>query len=369
MHSRSCLASYLHLCASHVHGHGSSLVPSMRGPLQNVISETKSAVRVAPSQLDWLKGWHSANGGPPLYDIRLFGAHPFVVGATRFHGIDGANGDSISARQHELPSPEKRFNVFAGLLSSSDEDGRKGESFLCERGYAGVVLVRIADIEAHCPGAIASHCQSRQLWSPSPTVLELVPQVETFLRNDGAQPPLSLLDVGAGAGRDAAFAAWRGWNVLAIDRCASLVAKCEALGSRIDQDMCFDVGSREAAGLDSGRQYGTVKGITRTFGTSLSDDAHFLRENAAHLLLVVRFLRRGVLELLPLGVRAKGFVIIEHFLTGCELLGGPMKKSQMLERGELGKLFGSHGFNVLKEDELTLADGRPVVRFLAQRRD
>lgn len=86
-------------------------------------------------------------------------------------------------------------------------------------------------------------------------------------------------------------------------------------------------------------------------------------------MVVVRFLRRGVLELLHEGVAEGGVVLYEHFLRGCESFGGPKKESQMLEMGELGRVFSEErGFVVLSDEEERLADGRPVVRFIAQRR-
>jgi hypothetical protein len=84
--------------------------------------------------------------------------------------------------------------------------------------------------------------------------------------------------------------------------------------------------------------------------------------------VVVRFLRRGVLQNLHHAVLPGGFVFYEHFLVGCEQFGGPMKPSQMLQRGELANLFSpTRGFTVFVDEEHTLADGRPMARFLAQR--
>lgn len=345
----------------------------MRGPNQNVAAGKEAQDDPSPSAEEWLRTWLAAHDAErlPLYDVRRGGGSPLIAGAARFEGLDGSNPESIVARQHELPSPEKRFGSFAGVISSSRKDGQLCTDFLRSRGYSGAVVLEVSDLEKHCPRAVVNQCPSCALWGPSPTLASLLPQVEGLLFGQGAGLPFSMLDVGAGAGRDSAFAAWRGWNVVGVDRCASLVSKCEALGNRRDQEfgpIVEHTDSAPDAPPHGGQPCGRVRGVVRTLGTNLADDAEFLRENAAQLLLVVRFLRRGVLELLPLGVLPLGFVLIEHFLTGCELLGGPMKKSQMLERGELGKLFGRSGFIVLREEELKLADGRPVVRFLAQRR-
>lgn len=191
---------------------------------------------------------------------------------------------------------------------------------------------------------------SRALWQPSAALVALLPSVTSRT--------LSAVDIGAGSGRDAAFLAGRGWSVTAVDRDAGLVEKAVALGSRRDQD-----GGILGASVGGG----VVRGVERTFGCDLGVDRDWLRENAAELVVMIRFLRRGVLEIVGEGVKVGGFVVIEHFLTGCEAFGGPVKKAQMLERGELGRVFGSRGFEVLVEEERELPDGRPVVWFLARK--
>lgn len=138
--------------------------------------------------------------------------------------------------------------------------------------------------------------------------------------------------------------------MLAVERDGVLCAKAAALGRR------------------EGRDGGMVSAETRTFGQDGGRDREWLREHAAMVLVVVRFLRRGVLEGLHEGVLRGGFVVYEHFLTGCEEFGGPRKKSQMLEMGELGRVFSAErGFRVIRDDAERLADGRPVARFVARR--
>lgn len=197
---------------------------------------------------------------------------------------------------------------------------------------------------------LSSTQPSRALWQPSAALVALLPSVTSRTR--------TAVDIGAGSGRDAAFLAGRGWSVTAVDRDVGLVEKAVALGSRRDQG-----GGVLGAGVGGG----VVRGVERTFGRDLGDDRYWLRENAAELVVMIRFLRRGVLEIVGEGVEVGGFVVIEHFLTGCEAFGGPVKKAQMLERGELGRVFGSRGFEVLVEEERGLPDGRPVVWFLARK--
>ena len=84
--------------------------------------------------------------------------------------------------------------------------------------------------------------------------------------------------------------------------------------------------------------------------------------------IAVRFLHRGLVQalpgLLPLGAAVCWF----HFMRGAELtkVGRPNKSKDLLEVGELGKLFGEdHGWNVLGDDVTRLPDGRPISEFVA----
>jgi SAM-dependent methyltransferase len=307
--------------------------------------------RAAPTAAEWLQT--QAQLSSPLFDVRRRPT-PAILGATRFHGLDGHDPNSLTSRLHELPPPEARTRTIAAVIADArGGDEAAAAAALRLSGYRGVVCLTAADIGEHAPGLMAGAGGgelplSRALWSPSPTLRALLPTVS---------PGASALDVGCGSGRDAAYLACHGWDVLAVDRDPGLVAKAELLGNRGDQ------GGFTAAGVRRGR----VRGSVRTLGADLREDEAWLRGNAADLLVVVRFLRRGVLELLPCAVKGAGFVVVEHFLTGCEAFGGPMKRSQMLDRGELGRLFGGAGFVVHVEEEVKLADGRPVVRFLAQR--
>lgn len=311
----------------------------------------------------WLQSYcHSQTVFPPLFDLRCQPVSPVIRSATLFQGVDGDDKQSLLARQHELPPPVSRIATIAAVLCDTEAASALAAEALRSRGYRHVVTLT-ADLVAEQAPSLVSPCPllSRALWTPSPSVLALLPQVAASLDERSA------IDIGAGSGRDAAYLAYNGWSVTAVDRDAGLVLKAEQLGNRVDQG--GEIIGVPLENVEGDRQrVGRVKGVVRTFGADLDDDGIWLSKNSAKLLVVVRFLRRGVLELLPRGVQPGGFVLIEHFLTGCELFGGPMKRSQLLERGELGRVFAPQNFTILIEEECTLSDGRPVVRFLAHRR-
>ena len=148
-----------------------------------------------------------------------------------------------------------------------------------------------------------------------------------------------------------------GISVTAVDRDESLLAKARQLHKTDYYNPAW--WSANKAPLVT---------VAHTFGCERGSDIAFLRKHAAQLVIVVRFLRRGVLEHLHEAVSRGGHIVYEHFLEGCERFGGPVKKSQMLKRGELQTVFSrERGFTVLRDSEERLSDGRPVVRFIARR--
>lgn len=321
--------------------------------------------------------WLGPTPSPALFDVRQTPTHVWVVGSTRFDGVSSNSEESLAHRLNELPPPEIR--KVAGVLADSAATLSAAQELLRDSGFAAIHRIEIAVLEhlapdtlriqeenGHACGAVPARPPSRALWRPSQGLLAALPEITRVLTQ--TKPPgqaatrWKALDVGAGSGRDAAYLAHLGWDVVCCDRDASLVAKAVRLGNRSDQAHS-DVSTPRVADTA-----GCVTGVTRTLGAVLAEDAAWLRREASDLVVVVRFLRRGVLELLANGVRPSGLIFYEHFLVGCERFGGPVKRSQMLERSELATLFGpAKGFRILIDEESTLADGRPVIRFLAQK--
>lgn len=292
--------------------------------------------------MDWVATFYSSSedARPPLLDIRPAAAFAawHVPGATHFDGLHGP--DSLLSRLNELPAPASC--PLLALLASTPSEAAEAAAGLTARGHLAPAVLSEAVLRS-LPSAKGS--ASRALWRPAPVLAAELPHVLAALSGER-----TALDVGAGSGRDSAYLAARGFAVTAVDRDAGLLAKAGRFGNR------------------EAKEGGKVCTVVRTLGAHLSEDRAWLRRNQAWLLLVVRFLRRGVLELLHEGVKEGGFVVYEHFLKGCEKFGGPKKYSQMLERGELRKVFSKErGFVVLRDDEETLADGRPVARFVAHR--
>lgn len=278
---------------------------------------------------------------PALIDIRptfVFESE-HVIHSTHFDGLYGTNG--LSNRLSELPPPQHRRNI--AVIASTPEQAAEATSWLHDKGFRDVLSLSISDIASFVQ--METGRSSARLWSPAPIVENALPLIASHIS------PRVALDIGAGAGRDTAFLVERGFRVTAVDRDPLLLEKCIQLVNRY------------SSGLS-----GSVHTIVRTFGANFTDDAEFFRSNASSLLVVVRFLRRGVLDLLWHAVAPNGFVLYEHFLDGCQHLGGPVKQSQLLRPGELRTVFSeARGFTVLRDEKAALSDGRPVARFIAKR--
>lgn len=259
-------------------------------------------------------------------------------GAVHFEGTDGPDG--LAARQAELPVPARRRRLHAIVAADDEAVTAKAVALLVDAGFAAAVAV------VHGPHGLETGIASGRLWSPAPLLMRALPMFGS---------PGTALDVGAGGGRDAAFLAGRGWSVTAVERSEGLIARGRLLAQRVYTD---DASPR-----------GNVVGVVRTLGQDRKSDANWLREHASQLVLVVRFLRRSVLDLLPDAVPPGGVIAYEHFLLGCEKFGSPRKPAQMLAPGELASIFSAkRGFEVVLDAEGTLDDGRPVNRFIAVRR-
>ncbi|PXF40065.1 hypothetical protein BWQ96_10226 [Gracilariopsis chorda] len=280
---------------------------------------------------------------PPLLDLRSETefVRQHVAYASNFPFSEEFG---VESRLNELPAVSTQPHI--AVIVDWDRFYSISTQLKC-RGYPTPIHLDEKDVR----DLPKSSGPSRALWAPAPIVIEELPR---FYANTSR----TAIDIGCGSGRDAAFLAGAGFSVTAVDRDTNLINKATQ----------FCMRNQYHPLLPSCHLGGKVYPLVRTFGANLSEDRAFLRSHASGVMLVVRFLRRGVLDILHEGVLPGGIIVYEHFLTGCEKFGSPTKQSQMLRRGELREVFGeAHNFTVLRDEECTLDDGRPVVRFVALR--
>lgn len=291
----------------------------------------------------WLRLFKSSTASfrPPLIDLRPTSefelAH--VSYSTHFNGLHGPDG--LANRLSELPPPQHRQNT--AIIAATHQQATDAILLLHKKGFHDIISLSMNDVAPFVCRETGN--ASTRLWRPASITENALDSIAHLL------PSRTALDIGAGAGRDTAFLAEHGFEVTAVDRDPLLMQNCLQLVSRY-----------------SSNSSGSVHTIVYTFGKDLTEDIAFLKANAASLLVVVRFLRRSVLDLLWNAVAPGGFVLYEHFLDGCQHLGGPVKPSQMLRSGELRTVFSrARGFTIVKDEEATLSDGRPIARFIAVR--
>lgn len=208
---------------------------------------------------------------------------------------------------------------------------------------------------------------AHRLWQPAPLLERTITTIERAIGGAGVA-----FDCGCGGGRDAAFLAARGWAVIAADHRLKLLGDAAALArryARSDAGMGSDSVDAATAAASGG-----VDCVVATFDTVLN-----VRPRSVDLVLAVRFLHRPLLPALADAVRPGGVVLYHHFVDGVQhsAVGRPKNPAHILRRGELRTVFpappagtggaDADGFDVLVDEETTIADGRPVVNFVARR--
>jgi len=231
---------------------------------------------------------------------------------------------------------------------------------LCERfGDARVQTTRDA---AEPPAS------RRRMWSPSAPFERALDVVERAFDDDdtksqgerGVRHRLGVanatcVDLGCGSGRDAIFAASRGWNVVAIDNDKKALARCASLAV--------------AHGVED-----RVRTLEFDFERASSEDAWraILERSKADgwnvvVVYAVRFLHKPLMRDLKrlLAPTLGAAVIWVHFMRGCETtaVGRPSKDKDLLEVHELRDAFAE--WDVVRDGASTLPDGRPVSEFVA----
>ena len=212
------------------------------------------------------------------------------------------------------------------------------------------------------------------------------PASEPDDHNDDATRPLCV-DLGCGAGRDAVYAALRGWRVLALDSDAKGLARCAALAEahgvgdrvapvRVDlertdpADVFETIGSRRWSSLVAGRASAVDWASLVNDANASTVGAALTVKNPVRAVLAVRFLQRRLATALPSLLPAGAAVMWFHFMRGAELtaVGRPNKAKDLLEDGELRTAFDAErGWTVVADGATKLPDGRPVSEFVAVR--
>jgi SAM-dependent methyltransferase len=184
--------------------------------------------------------------------------------------------------------------------------------------------------------------RSMRLWEPNELLRTTIDMVEQCVGGAGVA-----FDLGCGTARDMIFLEQRGWRAIGFDnrkkllKQASLLAALQACSVEV---LLFHLNLRKC--------FPVQKGVV-------------------DLVLMSRFLYRPYLmDLLQLP-RVGGFLMVSHFLDGCQHtpVGTPSTVDGYLLRHELASLCKSteSSFDIILDEETLLPDQRPICRFLARR--
>ena len=222
---------------------------------------------------------------------------------------------------------------------------------------------RVRVVRRECGRDVACVPRERlRLWSPSPELATWLPRVERETLGDAwttSSSRAACVDLGCGAGRDAVWAASRGWRVVAIDNDKKGLARCEALAEQhgvLDRVITLDVDLTKHS----------IDDVFARVSNAVID-----REHPAPSVIVVyavRYLHKPLMRALAARESFANAVVWVHFMRGCEAsaVGRPTKAKDLLEPGELRDAF--EGWDIVTDAVAILPDGRPVSEFVAIRR-
>ena len=224
----------------------------------------------------------------------------------------------------------------------------------------------------------------RVLWSPSPVILRSFPLIAQNICCGACQPHLSMLDIGAGSGRDAVWPLTCASPlrdsiavVVALDRTRQMLERAAVLADMNGVQNAWGgeepPPNRSSSVPGVPRQSGqvllvmgdaTVDGILDQVSANANRTAH-PPSSGFDIVHVARYLNRAIFPAIRSVLNPGGFVIYHHFLVGSYR---PKDEAQLLAHGELADVFGpQHGFLVEIDDVLVIADGRPTSIFCARK--
>jgi rhodanese-related sulfurtransferase len=235
----------------------------------------------------------------------------------------------LAERRAELPPRD------AGLLVIA-EDGPRARAAAEQvetLGYARVAWLDGSPVAL--PTGLCDRGPAVRLWRPSPFLEAVLPQLP-----DPRSGRCRVLDLAAGAGREAVFLAERGYRVDAWDHDRGALEKARALAER--HGVTIDTEVRDLEIRDPRLPVGEHD-----------------------VVMVFRFLHRPLFPRIAAAVAAGGCVVYETYLKGQERFGRPKHPRFLLDSGELPGHFP--GFSIERYEEQTPAAGPLLARLLARR--
>jgi len=230
-------------------------------------------------------------------------------------------------RRTELPPRETQLLVVA----ASPAEAHTAADELAALGYARVDWLDTPLSEL--AGGLADRGPGVRLWRPAPFLVDMLPRIL------GARPG-PVLDLAAGAGREAVFLSLNGFTVEAVDDDPVILASAETLARR--------------------------NGVTITTRMiDLERKSVELPEGRYALVTVFRFLHRPLLPAIERAIAPGGWLVYETFRRGQRRFGKPTHPRFLLDDGELKSAFP--GLSVVHYEEPSPEAGPITARLLARK--
>jgi len=244
--------------------------------------------------------------------------------------------NELAQRMHELPDTAQAITLFGDECSVVS-----AQAFLVSKNYT------VSDwfIDDHVTinafkeaGQWVIDGESQRLWQPSPLVNRFVHELMPL---NGIKAGKGL-DIGCGSGRDLVYCAMHGWQMTGVDVQPAAVARAQALAT--SQQVIIATQVRD---LETG-----------------SDPFADLTDGCFDLISVARYLHRPLFPVIKRLLANGGVVVYHTFMVGSETFGSPKNPNFLLKAGELAEVFSDA--DVLLDEVITLADGRPMSMFVAR---
>jgi rhodanese-related sulfurtransferase len=234
---------------------------------------------------------------------------------------------ALVERRTELPPRDAYVLVVARSAAEARETAAAVESL----GYPHVSWL-------DAPVTEMTGCVDRdpaaRLWKPAPFLEQILPRLLDTVSGG------RVLDLAAGAGREAVFLALHGFVVEAVDNDRGILARAEALAAR--------------NGV-------AIRGMVR----NLERQDAALGEAAYEVITVFRFLHRPLFPAIAAALAPGGFLVYETYRRGQERFGRPKHPRFLLDDGELS--FAFPGLTVEQYEEPGPEEGPITARLLARR--
>lgn len=238
--------------------------------------------------------------------------------------------DILADNMHLLPDNHTPLR-----LSGNSAELETASTFLREKGYQVVEQMLWQNSMAEVIDG-----RSARLWQPAPLVQQFIDEYAPRLQTQGKRG----LDLACGAGRDTVYLAMNGWNMLGIDYRQDALNRVRSLAEHQSVSV-----NTQLCDLETG-------------------DTPFTpwEEGTFDLINVARYLHRPLFPYLKNLIAPQGILLYHTFMTGSEAFGSPKNPNFLLRQHELATYFDD--WMIWQDDIISLADGRPMSYFIAQKR-